>query len=442
MTTSNRVIRNYLLIAGMYTLSSSLIWGVNTLFLLDAGLDIFGVFIANAVFTGSMAVFEIPTGVLADTRGRRASFLLSLAVVMIGTLGYVAVAEVGGGLVGFAAMSVVLGLGFTFYSGAVEAWLVDALAATGFAGKLDQIFARSAAVSGAAMLVGTIGGGVLGSLNLSFPFVGRAILLAAVFAVAYITMHDIGFEPHKKTLRELPTEMASVARNSVQFGWQQREVRMLIVSGMVVSMFTAWGFYAWQPYFLELLGRDLPWVAGTIAALVALSMMAGNGVVEWFARYCGKRTTLLAWALGIQAAAAVGVGLVGNFYVAVGLYLIVTATYGVMTPVKQAYIHQVIPSGQRATVISFDSLVGSGGSMAGQGGLGYISQVRSIASGYVLGGLFSFLALPAIFALRRMGRPADVIVGDPGKQSACAAQGLPTVSGVSASAPAAVEVAA
>ena len=46
-----------------------------------------------------MALFEIPTGVLADTRGRRTSFLLSVVVVMLGTLGYVVVAGAGGGTI-------------------------------------------------------------------------------------------------------------------------------------------------------------------------------------------------------------------------------------------------------------------------------------------------------------------------------------------------------
>ena len=85
---SEVIIRNYLTIVGLYTLSASVIWGVNTLFLLEAGLDIFGVFIANGVFSASMALFEIPTGVLADTRGRRVSFLLSVAILGLGTLGY------------------------------------------------------------------------------------------------------------------------------------------------------------------------------------------------------------------------------------------------------------------------------------------------------------------------------------------------------------------
>ncbi|MDX1524555.1 MAG: UBP-type zinc finger domain-containing protein [Anaerolineae bacterium] len=302
---SKSVIRNYLLIAGLYTLSTSLIWGVNTLFLLEAGLDIMGVFIANAVFTGSMALFEIPTGVLADTRGRRTSFLLSVAVVLIGTLGYVGVAALGGGLLLFCLMSVVLGLGYTFYSGAVEAWLVDALTATGYAGELDHVFARGSMVSGAAMLLGSIGGGLLGSLDLALPFIGRAGLLAVIYGIAFFTMHDLGFTPHATTLKALPAEMRKIAQASIIYGWQKQPVRLLIIAALINSLFMAWGFYAWQPYFLELLGQDLTWVAGVIAALIALATIVGNSLVEWFTRYCGKRTTLLLWAAALQTVAAV-----------------------------------------------------------------------------------------------------------------------------------------
>ncbi len=430
---SQAVIRNYLLIAGLYTLSTSIIWGVNTLFLLDAGLDIFGVFIANAVFTGSMALFEIPTGVLADTRGRRASFLLSVAIVLVGTLGYVGTAAIGGGLFLFCLMSVVLGLGYTFYSGAVEAWLVDALKATGYSGKLDHVFATSSMVSGAAMLVGSIGGGLLGSVDLSMPFLARAALLAAVYVVAHFTMHDLGFTPHTAKLAELPAEMRKIAQVSIAYGWQKRPIRLLMIAAFIQSIFMAWGFYAWQPYFLELLGEDLPWVAGVIAAFIAVATMIGNSIVEWFTRFCGKRTTLLLWAAGIQTIAIIGVGLAGSFWLAVGLYLVAMATMGVWGPVRQAYMHQVIPSEQRASVISFDSLISSGGSMFGQIGLGRLSQTQSIATGYVAGGITSILVLPVIIALRRLGEPADIIVGDVGKQGACAAQGLPSVTAVETS---------
>ena len=429
-TSSESIIHRYLAIVSLYTLSASLIWGVNTLFLLDAGLEIFEIFIANAVFTGSMALFEIPTGVLADTRGRRTSFLLSLVVLLLGTLGYVGAAQVGAGLWLYVSMSIVLGLGYTFYSGAVEAWLVDALNETGYDGDLDKVFARSAMATGAAMLIGSIGGGFLGNLNLSFPFLVRAGMLGLVFIFAYFTMHDIGFSPIKTNLEALPGEMSKIARASITHGWNQPEMRLLILSGVVNAIVLAWGFHAWQPYFLNLLGQNLTWVAGVIAALVSLSTILGNSVVEWFSKFCGRRTTLLLWASVVSSITLVGVGLTNSFYVAVGLYLVSMVAYGVLTPVKQAYMHKIIPSEQRATVISFDSLMASGGSMIGQSGLGYLAHVRSFSSGYITGGLTTILAIPVLMLLRRLNKPTDLIVGEAGKSGVCAAQGLPDVAGV------------
>src|SRR3989454_5532086 len=185
-----RVIRGYLVINGLFTLSASLIWGINTLFLLHAGLSIFEVFVANAAFAAAMALFEIPTGVVADTRGRRISFLLSEATLAVGTLAYVGVAAIHGGLLLFCLAGVILGLGYTFYSGAVEAWLVDALSATGYRRELDRVFARAATVSSVAMIVGTVGGGLLGQINLSLPYLARAGLILIAFAVGFRTMHD------------------------------------------------------------------------------------------------------------------------------------------------------------------------------------------------------------------------------------------------------------
>src|SRR5688572_19280886 len=135
---TKQVERTYYAIAGVYTLSASLIWGVNTMFLLGAGLSLMQAFLANAIFTGSMALFEVPTGIVADTKGRRVSFLLSVTLLIAGTLAYVAVGEWGGGMTGIVVASIVLGLGYTFYSGAVEAWLVDALQASGYDGPVDR----------------------------------------------------------------------------------------------------------------------------------------------------------------------------------------------------------------------------------------------------------------------------------------------------------------
>ncbi|HUP71717.1 MAG TPA: MFS transporter [Acidimicrobiales bacterium] len=426
--TPARVVRAYLAISGLFTLSASVIWGVNTLFLLDAGLDIFEVFVANSAFTVGTILFEIPTGVVADTAGRRRSFLLSAVTLMIGTLAYVAISLTDSGLLLFSVASLVLGIGFCFYSGAVEAWLVDALHATGYEGQLDAIFARGSMVSGAAMLIGSVGGGLLGVIDLEWPYVVRAGLLGAAFVVGFKVMHDIGFTPRATTLAEFPDELRTVLRASVAFGWNRRSLRLLMFVSVAQSAFLMWGFYAWQPYFLELIGRDAVWVSGVVSALIALATMAGNGIVEYIARFCGKRSTLLIASTIALAAGAVGVGVVDSFWPAVALLLVSIAAMGVAAPVQQAYVHEVVPSTERATVVSFISMVGSAGGIGGPLGLGYLSRVQSVATGYVAGGLTTLLALPSLVLLRRLREPADSIVGaKAGKRGPCAAQGLPDV---------------
>ncbi len=429
--TSRAVLRSYFAISGVYTLSASLIWGVNTLFLLAAGLDIFGVFVAGAAFTAGNVLFEIPTGVVADTVGRRASLLCSVAILSVGTLAYVAIPYLAWHpLVLFTLASVFLGLGFSFYSGALEAWLVDALAASGFAGDLDVVFSRGAMVSGAAMLIGTVGGGLLAQLDLGLPFLARSGLLALAFVLALLGMRDLGFAARPLTFGTLRAELATVAEAGIRHGWSQRSLRLLMLASAVQTSFLIWGFYAWQPYFQELLETDAVWFAGVIAAGVALSGMLGNAVVDYVARLCGRRTTLLVWAASIQTLAAIAVGLSPSFPLALISLLVVTSTTGVVGPVRQAYIHRMVPADRRATVVSFDSMVANLGGVGGQAGLGYLAKVRDYTTGYVVGGAVTVLAIPLYLGIRRSREDADRIVGKAGKSSACAAQGLAWVGAV------------
>ena len=425
---SRRVLAGYYTLAGLYTLSAALIWGVNTLFLLSAGLSFFQVFVANAAFSAGMVVFEIPTGVVADTLGRRVSFLLSVSVLGVTTLLYVALAQVGAGVVAFALVSVFMGLGFTFYSGAMEAWLVDALAVTGFSGILDRVFARGQQITGGAMLVGTVGGGLLGQIDLALPYLVRSVLLAAVFVVAYVVMHDLGFEPRRVPARALPGEVKRNARAGVEFGWGDRRLRLLMLASLVQVGFFTWAFYASQPYLLELLDSNAIWISGLVAAGVALSMIAGNQVVNVASHYCGRRTTLLLAAAALQTVAAVAMGFADSFWVALPAFLLVTASMGVTSPVRSAYLHQIVPTEQRATVVSFDSMVSSAGGIGGQIGLGALGEARAVGTAFVVGGVATVAALPFLAKLRSLGTFADRIAGQrAGTESACAASGLPVV---------------
>ena len=154
MDTPRSVQRTYITLILGNTFAASLIWGINTIFLLDAGLSNLEAFAANAFFTAGMMLFEVPTGIVADTVGRRASYLLGTLTLSGSTLLYVLLWKLEAPFWAWAVVSILIGLGFTFFSGAVEAWLVDALGATGFEGDLDAVFARGQIASGAAMLTG------------------------------------------------------------------------------------------------------------------------------------------------------------------------------------------------------------------------------------------------------------------------------------------------
>src|SRR6187455_2377901 len=258
--------RTYLVLTLFTTLAASFIWGINTLFLLDAGLDNTQAFTVNAFFTVGQVLFEVPTGVVADTRGRRFSFLLGTATLLGSTLLYLWMWQVQAPFIGWAFASILLGLGFTFYSGAVEAWLVDALHATGFTDPVDTVLARGSFISSIAQLVGAVGGGLLGGISLAVPYLARCVLLVGAFVIAFFAMHDIGFTVRAMQWSDVPREMARVGRESVRFGWRNPHARLAMLAGAAPAVLLAWGYHAWQPYFTQLLGSSAPWVLGAIAA--------------------------------------------------------------------------------------------------------------------------------------------------------------------------------
>jgi MFS family permease len=407
---SARIIRTYYTITALFNFAMSLIWGIDTLFKMGAGLDIQHVLLTNAAFTLGSMVFEIPTGVVADTLGRRVSFLLCLATLFVTTLLYVAIAWRGWGFWAFVWVSVFLGLGYTFYTGAVDAWLVDALQATGYREPLEPVFARAQMFFGAGMLVGTIGGGLLGQIRLDLPYLVRAAIVIPLFVLAWRGMPELGFTPRALELRRVPAEMRRVFIEGLSYGLKHPVVRPVMVASLVGMSFMIFGFYSWQRYFLDLLGRNLVWVDGVISSLVGLSLIAGNALVGPLSRVVRTRTGLLMLSVAVQAALVVACGLLTSFYVVVALYLLYGVAIGLAMPVKQAYLNAHIPSAQRATILSLDSGFGNLGGVIGQAGWGAVARVRSIGVAWAYSGLTLLLGIPLYWIARKSDKHLDAII--------------------------------
>jgi MFS family permease len=409
MPTPRSIQRTYLTLLLGNTLAASLIWGINTIFLLDAGLSNLEAFAANAFFTAGMVLFEVPTGIVADTIGRRVSYLLGTLTLMASTFLYVLLWQIGAPLWEWAIASMLLGLGFTFFSGAVEAWLVDALTATGYTGELETVFGRGQIVSGAAMLVGSVAGGFIArQTSLGVPFVLRGLVLIVMFGLAFRLMHDVGFKPEKGG-RPL-AEMRKIASNSIDYGWRVPAVKWLMVESLFTGGVGIYAFYALQPYLLELYGDPQAYqVAGLVAAIVAGAQIAGGIAAPRIRRLFRRRTSALLVTAGLSVVALGLIGLVESFWAVIVLIVVWGLLFAATLPIRQTYLNGLIPSRQRATILSFDSMMSSTGGVWTQPLLGRAADAWGYAPSYLIGAGISILALPFLALSRRQNAPADTV---------------------------------
>jgi MFS family permease len=405
--------RTYLLLLLGNTLAASLIWGINTIFLLDAGLSNLEAFAANAFFTAGMVIFEVPTGIVADTVGRRVSYLLGTVTLAATTLLYVMLWQIEAPFWAWAVVSILLGLGFTFFSGAVEAWLVDALTATGFEGSLESVFGRGQIVTGVGMLAGSVAGGYIAQLtNLGVPFVLRGVVLAVMFVAAFALMRDIGFTPERGV--GVARGVRRISSASIEYGWRVPAVKWLMLASPFAGGVGFYAFYALQPYLLELWGDSEAYgIAGLVAAIVAGAQIVGGLIAPWIRRLFHRRTSGL---IATTAASVLTLALIGiweQFWAALALIVVWGLLFAAAMPIRQAYLNGLIPSQQRATILSFDSMLSSSGGVVIQPVLGRSADVWGYPASYVLGAAISALAIPFELLSRRQNAPADTMVGAP-----------------------------
>jgi MFS family permease len=406
--------RVYLVLTLLTTLAASFIWGINTLFLLDAGLSNAEAFAANAFFSVGQVLFEVPTGVIADTRGRRFSFMLGAGTLLTATLVYLVMWNVSAPFWGWAIASAGLGLGFTFFSGATEAWLVDALSATGYTKDLESVFGRAQMVSGGAMLAGTLLGGVIAQMtDLGVPYIVRAAMLGITLIVAWRFMHDIGFTPDRDA--SPVTAVRAVVRGAVDGGLRNAPVRWLMLAAPFSTGVGFYAFYAFQPYLLELYGDPNAYsIAGLAAAIVAGAQLLGGFAVPWVRRLLPRRTHFLISGAVMSVLMLAGIGLTDSFVVALVILTAWCLIAAIEEPMRRAFINPLIPSAQRATVLSFDSLVGSSGGVVIQPVLGRTADVFGYPASYLASAGIQALAIPFVILARLENAASDAITaGEP-----------------------------
>ena len=272
------------------------------------------------------------------------------------------------------------------------------------------MFGRGQMVGGVAMLGGSVAGGVIAQVtSLGVPFLLRVGVLCAMFVVAFAVMRDLGFTPARS--RHPLGDMKRIFSASLDHGLRNPPVRWVMLAapfGAGVGIYT---FYALQPFLLDLYGNEEAYgIAGLAAAIIAGAQILGGYLAPRIRGLFVRRTSALILATAASVALLAGLGLTTSFVLALVLLVLWGLVFAASMPIRQAYLNGMIPSEQRATVLSFDSLMGNTGGVVIQPILGKSADVWSYGTSYVIGAGFQALALPFLLLSRRENVPADTVI--------------------------------
>ena len=181
-----------------------------------------------------------------------------------------------------------------------------------------------------------------------------------------------------------------------------------MISGVFAGGVGMYVFYALQPHLLDLWGNPEAYgIAGLVAAIISGAMITGGLITPFIRKRFARRTSALLFLAALGLVPLALIGLLDNFWVVVGLIVLWGLADAAAEPIRRAYLNGMIPSQQRATILSFDSLFSSAGGIVAQPALGRSADVYGYKTSYLISAAASALVLPFLFLARRAADPAD-----------------------------------
>lgn len=339
-------------------------------------------------------LFEIPTGIVADVYSRKLSVMIGLVLIGLGFTieGLFPVFSV------ILIAQVVLGIGFTFVSGAREAWIADE-AGEREAGKA---FFKGSQMGLIGSFIGIAISMLLANINIRLPIILGGILYACQSLYLWAFMTENGFRPVPPEKRENFKAMKDTLAEGLGLMKFNPVLLTIVVTSAVFGMFSEGFDRLWTPFMINSfvfpsLGDLKPVVWFGILA------MGANLLAALAMRTAGKNTdandhrstaTNLMILNGALMLSVVFFGLSGNFMTAAVLYWIVQMFREVRGPVYDAWINQNLRSRIRATGFSMCSQADAVGQIGGGPVLGLVAQAVSLKMSIVLAGL---VLIPSVF---------------------------------------------
>jgi DHA3 family tetracycline resistance protein-like MFS transporter len=410
--------RIYLIMSGATALFFTLVFTVNMVYQAQTiGLTALQLVLVGTTLEFSIFLFEVPTGVVADVYSRRLSIIIGLVLIGAGFL-------VEGAIPRFEAVllsQILWGIGYTFTSGATEAWITDEIGED----NAGHAFARSSQIRSLVGLAGTIIAIALGSVLINLPIVlgGALFVVLALFLILF--MPETGFQPTPAEDRTSFQQMAHTLRTGVRVVRGRPVLMTILAIGLFYGLYSEGLDRLWTKHFLDnftfpALGNFEPVV--WIGAISIISGLISTGATQiMLKRVDMKKSLSLAKAsfavTGLLIASLLGFALAGSFLVAVLTYWAINVFRSLLHPLQSTWINQGLDSSVRATVISMSGQVDAVGQIAGGPVVGWIGNTSIRAALATSSVILSPVLLLYARVLRRSDLQEVVPVGEGTLQS-------------------------
>jgi len=363
-----------------------------------AGLTPVQLILVGTALEISAFIFEVPTGIVADVYSRRLSIIIGYILMSVGFL----VEGLFPAFIPILLAQIVWGLGYTFTSGATQAWITDEIGED----DANKLFLRATRVGLYASLLGMGLAALVGVNNVAMPILVGAIGVLLIGVILIFIMPEKNFHPTPREDRNTWQHMWHTFRQGADTVRSKPRLMSIVGVGLFYGIYSE--------------GFDRLWVKHLLDQF-SLPILFGNNQVGFFAvlRAAGALLTILAVHLvekrvdstnsiaigramlvvtGLISVAMLGFALSPFLLLSLGLYLIIDALRDVRIPLQTAWVNQKLDSKVRATVHSMFGQVDAIGQMLGGPVVAVIAALGSTLASLVTS---SLLLTPALFFVSR-----------------------------------------
>jgi DHA3 family tetracycline resistance protein-like MFS transporter len=363
-----------------------------------AGLTPVQLVLVGTTLELSAFLFEIPTGVVADAYSRRISIIIGYLLMGVGFL----VEGLFPAFLPILLAQVIWGLGYTFTSGASQAWITDEIGEE----PANKLFMRATRVGLVASLLGMGIAMLIGANNVAMPIIVGAFGVLLIGLVLIVIMPETGFQPTPREDRNTWQHMWHTFSEGLKAVRSRPRLIAILGVGLFYGLYSEGFDRLWVRHFLDTF--ELPVLFGNNqVAFFAALRIAGTILTIFVVRYVEKRVDsgsspamgrAMLIVTGLIAAAMIGFALSPILALTIVLYLVIDVLRDVRNPLNTAWINQKLDSKVRATVHSMTGQVDAFGQIAGGPGVALVARSLSVIAAITTSGL---LLTPAMFLIGR-----------------------------------------